>query len=298
MLLTIPVILIITSFIGVTIADRILKPVMEVAGIARNITYKDLAVRVQSEHADEEIKYLVDAFNEMIARLDKSFRYIAEFSSNVAHELKTPLTIMRGESELALLKERDISEYQRVINVNLEEAARMLRIVEDLLLLSKLEYQPDVFKFEKMYFPDFMQKVFEQSKKLAEKKNIEVNMVVSGKPVFVLADKVHLARLFVNLVNNAVKFTPEKGKIDIITKTGDGKVMVSIADTGSGIYPEDLKRIFDRFFHVDRTGKETETGSGLGLSIAQSIAKIHQGSIDVESKPKAGSIFTVTLPIA
>jgi two-component system heavy metal sensor histidine kinase CusS len=291
-LFVIPLILVFVGFIGGMIADRILLPVMELTGIARTITHKDLSARVKVEHVDLELRYLVDAFNEMISRLDSSFRYIAEFSSNVAHELKTPLTVIRGESELALMQKRDIGEYQRVIKVTLEEAESMLKIVEDLLLLSRLEYQPQVFNFEQLDFSVFIEEVFEQSRKMAQEKNIFMRLIGSKNSVFINADGLHLKRLFLNLLNNAIKFTPVGGRIDIGMRVEGKKIMASIQDTGVGIKAEHLDKIFSRFFHVG-----SEAGNGLGLSIAQSIAKIHGGDISVKSQSQKGSVFTVSLPI-
>jgi heavy metal sensor kinase len=297
-LITIPFILIFASFLGGALTGRILKPVMDVTNTARNITFKDLSVRVSAEDVDEELKYLVDAFNEMISRLDKSFRYIAEFSSNVAHELKTPLTIIRGESELSLMKERDAAEYKRVIGLTLDETERMFRVVEDLLLLSRLEYQPSAFKFEKIDFLEFIGEIFEQAKKLASKKNIVVQLHAPPQPMRLSCDKLHLRRLFLNLVNNAVKFTPAGGAITIAIEPGAKELRVSVSDTGQGIKPEDINRIFNRFFHIDRGGQKGEgEGTGLGLSIAQSIAKIHRGDIVAASQPGKGSVFTVILPL-
>ncbi|MGE5196935.1 MAG: ATP-binding protein, partial [Deltaproteobacteria bacterium] len=278
-LLGIPLVLLLTSFLGRIIAVRILKPVLEITKTARNITYKDLRVRVKTEHADEEMQYLVDAFNDMISRLDKSFKYIAEFSSDVAHELKTPLAIIRGESEIALKKERESEEYKRVIKVNLEETERMRRTIEDLLLLTKLDYSPQVFKFAQIDFIEFFKEIYEQENKLAARKNIVMHIAMPNKPINIQADRLHLRRLFFNLINNAIKFTPENGRIGIVINREANKAAISISDTGVGIAKEDLDKIFNRFFHIDRSEQEAESGSGLGLSIAQSIAKIHGGEI-------------------
>lgn len=296
-LLMIPLVLIFASFIGGIITKRILKPVTEVASIAKNITSRDLSARVKVGQADEEFRYLVDAFNEMISRLENSFRYIDEFSSNVAHELKTPLTIISGESELALMQERDIQEYKRVVEVNFKEAGHMLKIVEDLLLLSRLEYQPEAFKFEPVVFSEFLTDVFEQAKKLAKPKDISVGLALPDKKITIMADWLHLRRLFINLVNNAVKFTPQGGRIKISAKIKDKKVSVSVSDSGMGIAPEDAGKIFDRFFRVNPDGHTSQGSSGLGLSIAQSIAKIHRGEISVTSQLQKGATFTVTLPV-
>ncbi|MCX5707769.1 MAG: ATP-binding protein [Candidatus Omnitrophica bacterium] len=295
--LTIPLILIIASFFGGVITDRVLKPIMDLTRVASNITYKDLSVRVKAGRGEEELKYLVNAFNEMISRLDESFRYIAEFSSNVAHELKTPLTIIRGESELALMQPRDVQEYQRVVKVTLEETEGMLEIVEDLLLLSRLEYQPAAFNFEPLAINIFIEEIFEQAKKMAAPKNISVKLANADKPVIIKADAPHLRRLFLNLLSNAVKFTRLGGDITIKVQTEGKKLNVAVTDNGVGIRPEDLDKIFDRFFHVDHSDQSGDKGTGLGLSIAQSIAKIHQGDISVKSQPQKGSTFIVTLPL-
>ena len=295
--LIIPLVLIFAAFLGALIAQRILKPVMEVADIARNITYKDLSARVTVKQIDDELRYLVDAFNEMISRLEKSFLYIAEFSSNVAHELKTPLTIIRGESELALMKERDSREYQRVIKVTQEEADGMFKIVEDLLLLSRLEYQPQAFNFERLDFSLFIKEVFGQAKKIAAQKNITVKLEFFDRPMLIYADELHLKRLFLNLLHNAVKFTPAGGRINIKIFTKGKNLKTAIKDSGVGIKPQDLSRIFERFSYIDSINQGNEKGTGLGLSIAQSIAKIHSGDILVKSELGKGSTFTVTLPL-
>ncbi len=294
---TVPLILLLASFLGVVITSRVLKPIMDVTKVARNITYKDLSVRVKIERHEEELKYLIDAFNEMISRLDKSFRYIAEFSSNVAHELKTPLTIIRGESELALMQERDSGEYQRVVKVTLEETEVMLKIVEDLLLLSKLEYQPKAFNFEPLDFNAFIGEIFAQVQKMAAAKNISVKLTGPGKPTLIHADAPHLRRMFLNLLNNAVKFTNLGGDISIKAYQEGKNLQVAITDTGAGILPEHLDKIFDRFFHFASANIDSQEGSGLGLSIAVSIAKIHHGEITVKSQPQKGTTFTVTLPL-
>jgi heavy metal sensor kinase len=296
-LLVIPLVLFFSAFLGGMIADRILRPVIEITSIAKSISYKDLSARVKLQNVDEELQYLVHAFNEMISRLDKSFRYIAEFSSNVAHELKTPLTIIRGESEVALMQERNLLEYQRVIRVNVEETEKLLKIVEDLLLISKLEYQPQAYNFEEFDFSSFMKEITEQAKKIAAQKNIAVKLIADNKPLLMKGDELHLRRLFLNLLNNAVKFTPQEGSITVGVHRNNRKLKVSISDTGVGIKPEHLNKIFNRFFHTGAASSGSEDGSGLGLSIALSIAKIHGGDISVKSAPQKGSTFTVTLPV-
>ena len=294
--ISIPIILVLASFFGRLFSSRILRPVAEITSTARNITHEDLSLRVKTEHVDQEMKYLVDAFNNMISRLEKSFKYIAEFSSHVAHELKTPLAIIRGEADIALRKGRSPEEYKRVIKVNLEEAERMFKVIEDLLLLTKLDYRPEFFKFEVFNLTDFFEEIYEQSKILASQKDIQVSINMPEDKVLMKGDRLHLRRLFFNLIDNSIKFTPKDGKIKLNIRNEDRKVIVDISDTGIGIIEENLPKIFDKFFHIDKTSDQISHSAGLGLSIADSIVRFHQGNISVKSIPEKGSTFTVSLP--
>ena len=294
---SIPVVLIITSFIGRFLVKRILRPITGITKAAEMITHKDMTKRVEHRLNDIEIRSLVNALNDMLDRLEKAFHYIEDFSSDVAHELKTPLSIIRGEAEVALRKERTSEEYRRVIQVNVEEAARMLKTIDDLLLLTKLDYQVHVFSVEPVQLNDFMREIFEQAKIIASKKKIAVTFSMAKQIMYIEANRLHLRRLFFNLINNAIKFTPEDGKIDIAVKREHKKVRISVRDSGVGIPREDLPRIFDRFFHRDRARMSGESASGLGLSIVQSIATFHNGTVDVQSQPGRGTTFIVTLPL-
>ncbi|MDD5069474.1 MAG: ATP-binding protein [Candidatus Omnitrophica bacterium] len=297
LILSIPFVLFSVGLIGAVIVKQILRPVIDVASVAKSISEENLSGRVKTEHIDEEMQYLSNAFNDMIERLEKSFKHIAEFSSQVAHELKTPLAIMRGESELALSRDRTDQEYKKVIETNLDEIHRMLKTIEDLLLLTRLEYRPEVFKFEQVNLSEFLNEVYQQVKLLALKKSIKVEAEIPKKEVFVRADRIHLRRLFFNLVHNAVKFNYQNGRIFLSAEYSADKAYVSIADTGVGIEAADLPKIFDKFFYVNRTDENLESGNGLGLSITQTIAKLHQADIDVKSQPNGGATFTVTLPL-
>ncbi|OGW74626.1 MAG: hypothetical protein A2Z72_06160 [Omnitrophica bacterium RBG_13_46_9] len=295
---SIPLILLFAGFIGQLFAIRILKPVAKITETVNKITHEDLSARVKTENVDEEMKFLVNAFNDMISRLETSFRHIEEFSSHVAHELKTPLAIVRGESEIALRKEHDPEEYKRVIRINLEESKRMVKTIENLLLLAKLDYRPEIFKFEKIELTEFFREIYEHARTLAFNKEIGVNIHMPDTPTYINADKFHLRRLFLNIIDNAVKFTPKGKRISLTVKYNGEKVIAAVSDTGVGIEEKNLSKIFERFFHVDVTEQEeSDSGNGLGLSIAQSIAKIHNSDIHVKSQPGKGSTFTVTLPL-
>lgn len=297
--ITIPIILLVSSFIGQLFAVKILEPVKYVTEAAKNITHKDLSARVEVKHVDDEMKYLVNTFNEMIDRLEKSFNHISEFSSHVTHELKTPLTIIRGESELALKKEQTTKEYRRVIMENLNEVIRMFKIIQDLLLLSKLEYRTGIFKFEQFDIEEFLREIYDQSRLIASQRNIFVSFNSPGRRAVMAGDKVHLRRLFFNIVQNAIKFTPKDGRITLTISYKNQNVSISISDTGIGIPKENQDKIFNKFFHTEGIMPEAEAdhGSGLGLNISLAIAKIHNGNIEVTSEYGKGSTFIVVLPV-
>lgn len=286
-------IMFLSSFVGRVLTNRMLDPVIAIIKTAQNISQEDLSQRVKTENVDEEMKYLVDTFNEMIARLERSFSYIAEFSSNVSHEMKTPLAIIRGQTEVALRNEPSLEECKEVMRLNLEEVQRSLRIINDLLLLTKLDYQPDIYHFEEFDLLDFFNELHEQITMLASQKHIGVSAGLPQEHRTICADRLHLRRMFLDLADNAIKYTSEGGKISIDVQYKDGHTVISISDTGVGISEEDQEKIFDRFF---RAGQGS--GTGLGLSIVQAIATIHHGHIAVESRLDKGSTFTVTLPRA
>lgn len=291
--ISIPVILILTSFIGRMLVRRILRPVDEIAAIARKVSHEDLSARVEPQNNYREVKYLIDDFNEMINRLEKSFFHIEEFSSHVAHELRTPLTVIKGEAELALLGKRQIAEYQKAMTVTLEEVDRMLRVIEDLLLLSKIDYRPEVFIYEKFDFIPYMQEIIQQAQMLVKDKSITLSAEIARTTGRIFADKVHLRRLFFNVIDNAIKFTPEEGRIDIRVSVHNKTITTEISDTGIGIPQNEHDKIFDRFY---RTTNSPRGGHGLGLSIALSLARLHKGTIQVKSQLNQGTSVIINLP--
>ncbi len=288
-----------TSFLGGFFARSILKPVLNVIKTADDISHTDLNLRIQETEGDEEMKRLIRSFNAMIERLEKSFAHVNEFSSHVAHELKTPIAIIRGEMELALSEPRETREYERVMQVCLQEIDRLTRIIRDLLLQARLDYNLEVFRFEEINLVEFIREMHEHSQILADEKKISADLKLPGiRQVPVKADKTHLRRLFLNLITNAITYTPEGGRIGIELTLAENQAQVAISDTGIGISEENLTKIFDKFFRAHKGGDDPVPGTGLGLSIARSIVRAHQGTITVQSRINEGSVFTVILPLA
>lgn len=298
-LITVPA-LVIVGLVGsmfFLLTRRILASVEDIAVTTRNINLKSLSRRVSTVNLETEMEYLVKSINMMIERLERSFEYIKEFSSSIGHELKTPLAIIKGESEIALRKQRQVEDYRKALSINIEEANRMIRIVEDLVFLTKLDYNPDNIRKEIFDFIPFFADIQKRAKALVTQKQIGLTAAIPETAVTLEGNKLHLSRLFFNLIQNAVKFTPSGGRIDLTVRPESGVLKVSISDTGSGISDEDLPKIFQRFFHKEKPESESSDSIGLGLSIAKSIANFHNGDIEVKSKPQEGATFTVILPI-
>lgn len=290
-------VLLISIFVGMYLTRRVLKPVEEVTRVANHITQKDLNMRIPIRELDKEMEELVASFNHMIERLEQSFAHVNEFSSHVAHELKTPLAIIKNELELAINSGNSKQENERVMVVTLNEVDRLIRIIKDLFLLAKLEYKLNIFKMEKIDLTDFLKDVYQHCQVLASEKNISLELIIVDHPIRIQGDAVHLRRVFFNLLHNAVNFTLPDGQIKIVNEVRENQVFVSVEDTGIGIAAADKGRIFEKFYRVRRAEQEDVGGHGLGLCMARAIARTHGGDITLQSEINKGSTFTVILPI-
>lgn len=313
LVITVPLALMMASLGGQFLANKALKPVDHITQTARMITSKNLNQRMKPLKVKDEISRLIETFNEMISRLDQSFRQIKQFSSDASHELKTPLTILKGEVEVTLRKERSSGEYQQILRSNLEEINRMSQIVEDLLLLSKADTGELRLNKEKINLTEILNEVVAQMNILALDKKLHLQTSNHQEDIQIDGDALRMRELFINLIENGIKYTEEGGSIQITLSKetpspdrdpstwGNGDqakfVKIVVSDTGIGIAKEDQKKIFDRFFRVDKARSREQGGSGLGLSICKWIAEAHQGEINVESEMGKGSSFIVKLPL-
>jgi heavy metal sensor kinase len=313
LIITVPLALMVASLGGQFLAHKALKPVDNITQTARIITSQNLNQRITPPKVKDEISRLIDTFNEMISRLDQSFRQIKQFSSDASHELKTPLTILKGEIEVLLRKERTSQEYQQTLKSNLEEINRMSQIVEDLLLLSKADIGEVRLIKEDINLTEILNEVVAQMDRLAKSKGLSLFMSNHLQDIHILGDALRIRELFINLIENGIKYTEQGGSIHIILQKENGPSMgipsgwgggekgefvkIIVSDTGIGIAKNDQERIFSRFFRVDKARSREEGGSGLGLSICKWIVEAHQGEIIVESELGKGSSFIVKLPI-
>jgi two-component system, OmpR family, sensor kinase len=213
----------------------------------------------------------------------------------VSHELKTPLTILKGETEVALRKDRDNGEYITLLQSNLEEIDRMARIIDDLLLLSKADIQDMKLNIENISLRDLVADVCMNMKIFANNKEI-VLTVEELADVRLVGDELKLRRMLLNIIENGIKYTLKGGVVNVSSYINDGYVCINVKDNGMGISGDDIKYVFDRFYRADRSRKR-ESGSGLGLSISKWIAEAHKGTIEVTSQLSKGSQFLIKLPI-
>lgn len=295
-LILIPGAVAISVFGGLALAKKALQPVDEITTRARRITAENLDQALPVSTVDDEIGRLTVTINDMIGRLHGSFAQVRQFSADASHELRTPLTVIRGEIELALRSKKTPEEYRRVLESALEEILRLTTIIDNLLTLAKAEQGLTQPNFSEVELKDLVEELYEDSEILAQWKNINVSLE-SIEPITLVGDRVRLRQLFLNLIDNAIKYTPEGGSVVLAMTKKNGTAVFSVRDTGIGIPTEDQGKIFDRFYRVDKARSRELGGTGLGLSIVKWIVELHRGTITVTSEPGVGSTFTVSLPL-
>jgi heavy metal sensor kinase len=298
LLVVIPCVMILASFGAWLLLNRALRPLQETIRTAQAIQAKDLSQRLRVPGTGDEIQALAKTFNEMIGRLQRSFVQMRQFLSDASHELRTPLAVLKGEIELGLKSHHSSSDRcQEILETCSSEIDRMSRLVDTLLFLSNADAEKIALEFKPIHLGRMMEEMAEEARILAEPKRIQVELV-NGSHLAFQADEMRLKQLLLNLIDNAVKYTPEGGRITLGCRFENGQVELLIADTGVGIEPQDLPRIFDRFYRADRSRSRSNGGYGLGLSICKWIAEAHHGTLRVESSPGKGSTFIVSLPLA
>jgi heavy metal sensor kinase len=295
MIISIPTSIIVTIVVGYFMAKKALRPVDQIRRAAVKISSSNLDEKIDITGRRDELGRLAETFNAMIGRLKDAFQRINQFSIDVSHELKTPLTILKGETEVALRKEREKDDYQKLLLSNLEEIDRMSCIIDDLLLLSKADTKEIKLNIEEVALRDLIMDVCMNMKVVADKKSVELQ-ISELEDVRLKGDELKLRRMLLNIVENGIKYSHVGGKVSVSSYINDGYAWIDVKDNGIGISEDDIKYVFDRFYRADRSRKR-ESGSGLGLSISRWIAGAHKGSIEVKSQPAQGSVFTIKLPI-
>lgn len=285
---------------GWFLARSALKNVDRMTRSAQRISGEHLDERLQETGSGDELDRLAKTLNDMLNRLDESFQQIKQFSADASHELQTPLTILKGEMEVALRSSRSPVEYQRVLTSGLEEIDRINHLVESLLLLARADAGVLRMNLQPMELKGLLQEVCEQMKVVAESHGISIDSHFPT-PAVIHGDVEQLRRVLLNLVDNAIKYTPPGGRVTLTLQSptlqsGPDWVSIQVSDTGIGLSKDEQQLIFGRFHRATKTRASDGKGAGLGLSIARSIVKAHGGTIDVESTPGQGSTFFIHLP--
>jgi heavy metal sensor kinase len=297
--IAIPLALLLGSYGGLLLANQALRPVDRITRAAEQISTGDLTERVPTPAKMDEIGRLAVTFNQMISRLQAAFERQRQFTSDASHELRTPLAVMRGDIEIALRRERAPEEYKRVLTSNLEEIVRLSRLVEDLLMLARadsgrLELRREPFDLNKL-----CRQMIEYISPLAQQKGQDLTYKAPGTGEINLnGDMQRIKQLLLNLLDNAIKYTDYGGVVTLGLKIENKDAVITVADTGRGIPPEDLPFIFERFFRKSKsTSDRSATGFGLGLSIVKWIVDSHGGKIEAKSEVGKGTTFIVRFPL-
>ena len=293
-LLKLPFLLGIVGFCGLFLASRALKPIGQIAQATRQVRISgDLSQRVHYlGSVDDELAHLATMFDEMLESLQSTFEQQNRLIADASHELRTPLTTLNGHVQVALSQPRTADAYVESLEAIQSEVGRLIRLSTDLLLLSRLEQHYQELDLELVQLSDLLQAIAAQIKPLADLKRLKfVTDIAPGLRIHASPD--HLIRLFLNLLDNAVKYTPEQGVVALRAEAQSEFIVVSVSDSGIGIAEEHLPHLFDRFYRVDKSRSRAMGGTGLGLAIAQEIVHRHHAAISVHSLPSSGTTFTV-----
>lgn len=279
---------------GLLLARLTLRPVDKMINTLQHITAENLKLRIHLPDTKDEVKRLADTFNDMIERLDRSFSSQQRFIQDISNELKAPMNLLKVEIKDALDKACQEQAHAHILKKALKDIDGYSKTVEDLLILSSFEDSQMALVIKKINITKLIEGILKDLKPIADEKEIALSSFLR-EPIIVDGDEKRLRQLFINIVDNAVKYTYRKGSVSI-TAYKDGKyARVAISDTGAGIPENEIDYIFDRFYQVH--ARSANHGFGLGLSSAKSIVEAHKGNIIVESRYGKGSTFTVTLPL-
>ena len=283
--------------VGYQIARQGIRPVEEIATTARHISSTNLRERIHPEGYPSELASLAGTFNQMLDRLEESFERISRFSADIAHDLRTPVNNIRGEAEVALARGRTVDEYRDVLGSCLEETVRLSDLISNLLFLARAESPLAHLHWGRVDVRELLSSVREYYEGAAAEGGITLTTANDDEPVIAEVDRTLVQRAVGNLVANAVAHTPPGGTVVLRANADPHSVRIEVSDTGVGIPPEALPKVFDRFFRVDKSRSQASGGTGLGLAIVQSIMVLHNGNAEIQSQPGHGTRVTLHMPI-
>lgn len=280
---------------GIFLARRALKPVDKIAETAQEIGETDLSRRINVNTKDE-LGRLAATLNAMIGRLEKAFQRQKQFTSDASHELRAPLAVIEAESSLALQKERPPSDYRQSLETISQESKQMSSLIEQLLTLARADAGKEQWNFADVNLGRVITNLSADVEVLCQEKGLNCQLG-QIQDLVITGDEARLRELFMNLLDNAIRYTPAPGTVSVSLRREGEMAIVAIKDTGVGIAAEDMPFIFERFYRVDKARSRAQGGTGLGLAICRYIAEAHGGKIEVQSQLGAGSTFSVWLPL-
>lgn len=295
--LGIPLVMAVAAAGGYVLTGKALQPVEKITVKAEIITQHNLSERLPAAHTGDELERLSLSLNRMITRLDEAFGNSKRFVADASHELRTPLTVIQGELEHLASDTRLPADLRDTVGSSLEEVERLGKIVQKLFALSRLDAGEAQEEWVRVDLATLVAATSEQMALLAEDRSIRVTYD-GNRPVYVMGDRARLKQVVVNLLDNAVKYTPAGGSVHLKVFASAANGIFEVADTGVGIPAEAIPLVFERFFRVNSDRSRTEGGAGLGLAIVRSICTAHNGRVEVKSAVGSGSRFIVTLPLA
>ena len=263
---------------------------------ARDISGANLSSRLQKLETGDELQRLSDTLNEMLARIEAAFQRITQFTADASHELRTPVSLIRTEAELALRRSRGEAEYKESLRHILLEAERTTALIEQLLSLARTDSGRETLHMQRVDLSAMLRGVVESWRQVADIRNIQFSASIAATDSFVLGDEDALRRVADILLDNAFKYTAQPGSVGLSLEQRGDRVVMMVKDSGIGIAEEEKDKIFERFYRVDKARSREQGGVGLGLAIAQWIVAQHRGSITVESAPGEGSVFRLEFP--
>jgi heavy metal sensor kinase len=293
--LALPLLLGLAGIGGYLLATHSLAPLNWMAAQAREITGSNLSRRLEIGNAAEELAVLAASFNELLARLDQSFEIMRRFVADASHELRTPIAVIRGEADVALSHDRGAAEYKESLAIVLDESRRLSRLVDDLLNLARADAGRVKLEVQEFYFNELLAECCRSMQTLAGASGITLECPSTGDVQF-RGDEGLLRRLVINLLENAIRYTPPGGKVLAVLEADATAARIRISDTGVGIPPEAAPHVFERFYRADKARSRQDGGFGLGLSIVKWIAEAHNGAVELTRNSGPGTTFTVTLP--
>jgi heavy metal sensor kinase len=296
-LIGLPIALVVSAIGGYSLARRALRPIEQIGDRARTISAERLGRRLPVDNPNDELGHLARVLNDLLARLETSFEQMRRFTADASHELRTPLTAIRSVGEGALRGPRVDPASREIIGSMLEEVERLTTLVDALLTLSRAEGGHVALRREPIALLDLTREVAAHLSVLAEDKHQQIEVRSDDGLAPIRGDRAVLREALINLLDNAIKYSPDSTHIGVRVRGAGGAAAIEISDRGPGIPPEHRERIFERFYRIDKARSRELGGAGLGLAIAKWAIEVHGGSIDVESGPNGGSTFRIVLPI-